>query len=176
MQKLSLSKHWSLGSLQKLRSPLYPLHLSVINAKHELSRNRQGDPAIPHRKRDRKRMFRLAATFLSGVQMSLDSSLILGLFFLGGLKKYHALEIEIWLRPDNALLMPTVMKTHVMSMSKCVAAGWQQSQTGLLHMKWFQVRSLGNASIILELSCLMLDDPHSAIAHAAIISFAATMF
>ena len=38
-------------------------------------------------------------------------------------------------------------------------------------MKWFQVRSLGDASIILELSSLMLDDPHSAIAHAAIIYY-----
>ena len=74
MQKKTLSKHWSLGSLQKLRSPLYPLHLSVINAKHELSRNGQGDPAIPHMKRDRKRMFRLAATFLR------RGSDVLGLF------------------------------------------------------------------------------------------------
>ena len=79
MQKLSLSKRWSLGSLQKLRSPLNPLHLSVINAKHELSRNGQGDPAIPHMKTDRKRMFRLAATFLR------RGSDVLGLFAdLGG--------------------------------------------------------------------------------------------
>ena len=77
MQKKTLSKHWSLGSLQKLRSPLYPLHLSVINAKHELSRNGQGD----HEKRQKTDVSPCSDFSQNRVQMSLDSSLILGPFF-----------------------------------------------------------------------------------------------